>query len=139
MLRLYQDCYPANGRAGFWIETLKDLAISIPSEWRREICRDDNAIDYTGIADAFMCSVVVGTLLLGWGWMGASFALDLGVRAGNSIFWGSAAGFLFTLVTLATAVLVGVLGKFAAARSGVIDTTCSQFISYERTTARFSR
>jgi hypothetical protein len=139
MLRLHQDCYPANGRARFWIETLKDLAISVPSEWRREVCREDNEIDYTGIADAFMCTLVVGTLLLGWGWLGASVALEMGGLGGNGILRDSSAELLFTIMTLATAVLVGILGKFAAARSGVIDTTCSQLISYERTTAHFSR
>jgi len=130
MLRLYQDCCPASGRAGFWIETVKDLATSIPREWNREICRADSSIDYTGLADAIMCSIVVGSLLLSWGWMGARFARVLGVPE---------AGLLFAVVTVGTAVLVGVLAKFAAARSGVIDTTCSQLISYERTTVRFSR
>jgi hypothetical protein len=130
MLRLYQDCYPEGGGARFWIETLKDLSTSIPREWYREVCREDNSIDYTGLADAIMCSIVVGTLLLGWGLIGARFARVLGVPE---------AGLAFALVTIATAVLVGVLAKCAAARSGVIDTTCSQLMSYERTTVRFSR
>ena len=56
--------------AGFWIETVKDLATSVPREWHREVCREDNSIDYTGLADAIMCSLVVGTLLLGWGLAG---------------------------------------------------------------------
>jgi len=77
-----------------------------------------------------MCSLVVGTLLLSWGFMGARFARVLGVPE---------AGSLFALVTIATAVLVGVLAKCAAARSGVIDTTCSPLISYEKTTVRYSR
>jgi len=130
MLRLYQDCYPDTGSASFWIETVKDLATSIPREWHREFCREDNSIDYTGLADAVMCSIVVGTLLLGWGLVGAFFAHHFGVPE---------AGSLFAFVTIATAILVGVLAKFAAARSGVMDTTCSQLISYERTTVRFSR
>jgi hypothetical protein len=86
--------------------------------------------DYTGLADAVMCSFVVGTLLLGWGLVGAFFAHHFGVPE---------AGSLFAFVTIATAILVGVLAKFAAARSGVTDTTCFQLISYERTTVRFSR
>jgi hypothetical protein len=130
MVRLYLDCYPGNSSAGFWFDTVKDLATSIPREWHREFCRDDNSIDYTGLADAVMCSIVVGTLLLGWGLLGADFALHLGIPR---------AELLFPVVTVATAVLVGVLAKFAAARSGVIDTTCSQLISYERTTVHFSR
>jgi hypothetical protein len=130
MVRLYQDCYPETGSASFWLETVKDLATSIPREWHREFCREDNSIDYTGLADAVMCSIVVGTLLFGWGLLGACFALRVGVPE---------AGFLFAVVTIATAVLVGVLAKFAAARSGVIDTSCSPLISYERTTVRFSR
>ena len=130
MLRLYQDCYPEGGGAGFWLETVKDLAASIPREWHREFCREDNSIDYTGLADAVMCSIVVGTLLLGWGSLGACFVLRVAVPE---------AGSLFAFVTLVTAVLVGIIAKFAAARSGVMDTTCSQLISYERTTVRFSR
>jgi hypothetical protein len=130
MLRLYQDCYPDTVSASFWIETVKDLATSIPREWHREFCREDNSIDYTGLADAVMCSIVVGTLLLGWGLVGAFFAHHFGVPE---------AGSLFAFVTIATAILVGVLAKFAAARSGVTDTTCFQLISYERTTVRFSR
>ena len=138
MLHLYRDCYPDSGAARFWIETAKDLFISVPREWRREFCRDDSEIDYTGLADAFMCSVVVGTLLLGWGVLGATFARDLGVSAGDSIFLGPASETLFTFVTLAIAFLVGVLSTFAAARSGRIDTTCSQLITCEKTTARLS-
>jgi hypothetical protein len=130
MLRLYQDCYPETGSASFWIETVKDLATSIPREWHREFCREDNSIDYTGLADAVMCSIVVGTLLLGWGLVGGFFAHHYGVPE---------AGSLFAFVTIATAILVGVLAKFAAARSGVMDTTCSQLITYERTTVRLSR
>jgi hypothetical protein len=130
MLRLYQDCYPGNNRAGFWLETVKDLSTSIPREWHREFYREDNSIDYTGLADAAMCSIVVGTLLLGWGLLGACFALRVGVPE---------AGSLFAFVTIATAILVGIIAKYAAGRSGVIDTTCSPLISYERTTARFSR
>jgi hypothetical protein len=130
MLRLYQDCYPESGSAGFWIETMRDLATSVPREWHREFCREDNSIDYTGLADAAMCSIVVGTLLLGWGFLGACFVLRL--RAPE-------AGSLFAFVTLVTAVLVGIIAKYAAARSGVMDTTCSRLITYERTTVRFSR
>jgi hypothetical protein len=130
MLRLYQDCHPGTRSTGFWIETVKDLATSIPREWHREFCREDNSIDYTGLADAVMCSIVVGTLLLGWGWTGARFARVLGVPG---------AGISFALVTVATAILVGIIAKYAAARSGVMDTTCSQLITYKRTTAHYSR
>jgi len=130
MLRLYQDCYPECNGARFWIETVRDLATSIPREWHHEFCREDSSIDYTGLADAIMCSIVVGTLLLGWGMLGACVALRMEVPK---------AGVLFELVTIGTAVLVGIIAKYAAARSGVIDTTCSPLISYERTTVRFSR
>ena len=61
---------------------------------------------------------------------GARFARGLGVPE---------AGLLFAFVTIATAALVGVLAKCAAARSGVVDPKCSLHISYERTTVRFSR
>ena len=130
MLRLYQDCYPESNGARFWIETVRDLATSIPREWHHDFCREDSSIDYTGLADAVMCSIVVGTLLLGWGMLGACVALRMEVPK---------AGVLFELVTIGTAVLVGIIAKYAAARSGVIDTTCSPLISYERTTVRFSR
>jgi hypothetical protein len=130
MVKLYQDCYPESGAGGFWVETIRDLAISIPREWHREFYREDNSIDYTGLADAVMCSIVVGTLLLGWGSLGACFVLRVAVPEPGS---------LFAFVTLVTAVLVGIIAKYAAARSGVMDTTCSRLITYEKTTVRFSR
>ncbi|HLQ79038.1 MAG TPA: hypothetical protein VK210_16890 [Terriglobia bacterium] len=129
MLRLYRDCYPNSGPFRLWVETLKDIAVSVPREWRREFYRDDSAIDYTGLIDAFMCTVVAGTLLLGWGFMGATFVRHFGPSAGLS----------FIFATLAIASLVGVLSTFAAARSGRIDTSCSLLITCEKTTARFSR
>ena len=136
MIRFYRDCYPATGAAMLWGEALKDLFVSAPREWRREICREDSEIDYTGLADTFICSLVVGTLLLGWGVMGATFARNLEVMEGSRFFQGPAAGILFTLIMFATALLVGVLGTLVAARSGRVDSTSSKLINDEGTTAR---
>jgi hypothetical protein len=139
MIRLFHDCYPDSRAFGFWLDSLKDFLVSAPREWRREICRPDSAIDYTGLADAIMGSIVVGTLLLGWGVAGASFAINIGIISGKSIFWGPAAGVLFTALTLAFGAMVGVLSTWAATRSGRNDKTCSQFIISGKITARFSQ
>jgi len=136
MLRLFQDCYPESGVVAFWFQSITDLFISVPREWRREFLRPDSDIDYTGLADAIMVSIVAGTLLLGWGMAGASFAIEIGVISGKSIFWKPAAGVLFAVLTLGIGVMVGVLSTWAAARSGRIDKVCSQLITSGRITVR---
>jgi hypothetical protein len=136
MIRLFCDCYPESGVAGFWFQSLLDFLISVPREWRREFLRPDSDFDYTGLADAIMVSIVAGTLLLGWGMAGASFAIDIGMISRDDIFWRPATGVLFALLTLGIGALVGILSTWAAARSGRIDKRCSQLITSERITVR---
>jgi len=119
-----------------WLEVLKDCCAAVPREWRREIEREDGEIDYTGIADAFMVSLVVGTLLLGWGWAGATVTLGLNLEPG--IFGGPSTIVLAALVTLGMAVLVGIISVLAVTRRRT-DMKCSQLINYERITVRWSR
>ena len=71
MSQSFRDC--CRSEAGlasliaFWIRTLKDISFSVPLEWRREMERPDCQVDYTGLVDAFMITIVVGTNLIGWG------------------------------------------------------------------------
>jgi hypothetical protein len=60
-----------DGSLAFWLRTLGDLAISIPREWQREIADPDGDIDYPGLADSVMLSMVVGANLLGLSSMAA--------------------------------------------------------------------
>jgi len=136
MIRLFRECYPDSRVGRYWFDSLRDFFVSAPCEWRREICRPDRAIDYTGLADAIMCFIVVGTLLVGWGMAGASFAINIGVISSDSIFWRQAAASLFMALTLFIGAIVGVLSTWAATRSGRIDTTCSRLITSGRITAR---
>ena len=130
MIRLYRDCYPDMGPVALWVEALKDLTVSVPREWRREVDREDSEIDYTGLADAIMGTFVVGTLLLGWGWMGAAYVLKLGRVVQSS-------DFQFMVVMFVNALLVGGLSTFFAMRSNRIDTKCSLFINSEKHTVQF--
>src|SRR4051812_24857015 len=75
MTQIFADCF--EGLPQFWLRTIKDLCVSIPREWRRELTAPDSAIDFTGIVDAFMVSVVVGSNLIGWGWGAAAITLHL--------------------------------------------------------------
>ena len=136
MVRLFRDCYPESDIAGYWWSSLLDLVISVPREWRREFLRPDSNIDYTGLADAIMVSIVAGTLLLGWGMAGASFAIDIGIISGDDIFWKPTAGVIFAALTLGIGAGVGILSTWAAARSGRIDKLCSQPITSGRITVR---
>jgi hypothetical protein len=136
MIRLFRECYPDSRAGRYWLDSLKDFFVSAPREWRREVYRPDSAIDYTGLADATMCSIVVGTLLLGWGMAGASFAINIGIISRDSLFWRPAAASLFIALTLFIGAFVGVLSTWAATRSGRIDKTCSQLITSGRITAR---
>jgi hypothetical protein len=128
MLRLYQDCCPASGGKGYWFELLKDLVVSVPREWRHQLGRGYNRYtpDYTGILDTAVCSLIVGTLLLSWGLIGATYALEAGLQTGSILWSGSHKDILFPVVALATAMLVGTLGRYAASRGGRIETLCSQ-------------
>jgi hypothetical protein len=140
MLQLFRDCYPDAMPSAFWTETIKDFAVSIPREWRREIQREDSKIDYTALTDAVMVSSVVGPLLLWWGWIATVILLDLRPNAQSALLWNPAGIFLIVLATLAMACMVGVVSAMAAARTGRIDTTSwSKLANCEKSTARFSR
>lgn len=101
-----------------WPRTLEDLAFSLFREWRREIMREDSEVDYTGLVDAFMISVVVGRLLLGWGWMGATLALGLEVPRNIAASDGFGTPVAIILVTFLFAILVGVLSAMVVSRNG---------------------
>ena len=128
MLRLYQDCFPASGSRVYWFELLKDLAVSVPREWRRELGHRSTgyAFDYPGILDTAVCSLIVGSLLLSWGLIGATYALESGLQTGSTLWSGSHKDILFPVVALATTMIVGTLGRYAASRGGRIETLCSQ-------------
>ena len=110
MMQVFRDCCRDEPNLLIlWLRTLKDLALSLTREWRQEMILPDSEIDYPGLADSFMISVVVGTLLLGWGWAGATVALDL--RPPYNFLLAGA-------VTLAMAVAIGVLCAKIVARHG---------------------
>jgi hypothetical protein len=104
-----------------WTRTLKDVSLTIVREWHRETVREDSEVDFSGLADACSVGLVVGTLLLGWGWFGAQYAMDIGFRhnlhyAGSTL---TAAGILLGgIMTIATAVLVGLLSALIVAGKG---------------------
>jgi len=140
MVQFFRDCYPRAKKGSFWIETLRDIAISVPREWGREIRREDSEIDFTGLTDAVMVAGVAGPILLGLGWMTTVLLLSLDPHAQETLWWSSVGILLMVLSTLAMSCLVGVLSTMAAARTGRIDTTpWSKLGNYEKITARFSR
>jgi phosphatidylglycerophosphate synthase len=135
MIQLFRDSCKHGGFA-FWLLIFRDLVLSIPREWHREMQREDCELDYTGLADTISICCVVGTLLLSWGWMGSTVVLDLNASGGA----GNAGSFLLVAVVVcALAALVGVLSALVAARKGRIETLCSELSNYEKTTARYLR
>jgi hypothetical protein len=137
MIRLFRDCYPDSVlSASGWIP--EGFLVSAPREWRREtVVRTAPSI--TRDSPTPLCVPLLSGRCCWVGYGGASFAIDIGIISGKSIFWGPAAGVLFTAFTLAIGVMVGVLSTWAATRSGRIDKTCSQFITSGKITARFSQ
>jgi len=121
MLQIFQDCCRSEREAGrllfFCLQTLKDAALSIPAEWRREIERPDCELDYTGLADAFMITIVVGTNLIGWGGFGAAVVLHL-TLPGIMQYWSNAAALLIGIFTVPLAALIGALFALVVARLG---------------------
>jgi hypothetical protein len=126
MLQVFRDCCHLHGHSGalgtrtmFWLQTVGDLACSIALEWRREIVQQRN-IDYPGLADAIMVSIVVGTNLLVWGWTGASVALEVmtsGNPAANSPARTGGHGHLgLILFTVTLALLIGGISALVVAR-----------------------
>jgi hypothetical protein len=127
MMQFYRDCYPAAKPAVFWIDTLRDFAVSVPREWRREIQCGRTAIDSTLVVDVVMVSSVVCPLLLWWGWIATVVLLDLDPGAQDILLWSPAGIVLIAIATLAMACLVGILSAMAAGRVGRIDTaSCSK-------------
>jgi hypothetical protein len=122
MLQVFSDCY--DGSARTWLVTLKDLAVSIPREWRRELTAEDSAIDFTGIMDAIVVSIVVGSNLIGWGWLAAAFTLRLTTVSDllnpdfGSTSWYTIAMILMVVVTIAMAALIGMLSALIVGRIG---------------------
>ena len=86
-------------------------------EWRQEIERPQSEIDYTGLVDLFMVSVVVGTNLIGWGSFGAAIFLQSTLPSLME-YWPSTATTLICLVTLGFAGLFGTILAVIVARTG---------------------
>ena len=81
MMQIFHDCRLDSkddaGIAAFWWSTLKDLLFSLPREWRMEPSFWRREPDYTGRADLFMISIIVGTNLVGWSAVGPTFLVSL--------------------------------------------------------------
>jgi len=126
MIQIFRDCCRAERRSAgvvrLWVHILTDLAFSVPREWQLVMIRADRDLDYTGLADAFMIATVVGTNLIGWGWMAAAVVLN-GTLPGVMHYWNTAALILDTATTIAMAALIGVLSAVAVARAGRIRPT----------------
>lgn len=107
--QVLRDCYrTTQGRHR--LADLADLALSIPREWRREISRSDSEVDYTGLADSFSITAVVGTLLLAWGWTAANIAL------------GGPEGIVGAVIaTFVAAIIIGILCAAVVARKSRIE------------------
>jgi hypothetical protein len=108
MAQVFRDCCERERhRRAFrplfalWLRTLRDFLVSVVHEWQREITLPDSEIDYPGLADLFMITVVVGTNLLVWGWTAATVTLRLET-------WSSAAIGLTGIVTFVFAAAIGV-------------------------------
>ena len=114
MAQFFYDCRMsaiANRRAIalLWIRVVKDLAFSIPLEWQREVSSLKGDIDYTGLADSVMLSLVVGINALGLCWISIVFGIDPAVRHGVTDLLG--------VITLSLAILIGLLSAFAMIRN----------------------
>ena len=121
MIQIFRDC--VNDQHGvpslvFCVRMLMDLAFSLPREWRREVWSLDVNLDYTGLADAFMITVVVGTNLIGWGAAGAAFAVGL---TGIMEYSQSAATVLLGIMTVPIAAIIGILSAVIVARVSRVE------------------
>jgi hypothetical protein len=121
MAQIFRDCCRSEAEtgklSGLWLRTLKDLSLSVPTEWRREMERPDSEFDYTGLVDTFMITLVVGTNLIGWGCLGAAAMLHW-TLPGIMEYWNTAATILFGIVTLPMAGLIGTIFALLVARIG---------------------
>lgn len=123
MTHIFADCF--ENRAAFWLATCKDLAISLPREWHREWTAADSQIDYTGIVDFILVSVIVGSNLMGWGWLAAAMTLHVNASMGELLnpqltanYWYTIALSLLFVVTVAMAALIGILCAVVVGRMG---------------------
>ena len=127
MLQIFGDCLRVEHGAGLlllWVRTLADLAGSLPREWRNEFVVADGELDYTGMADAFMITIVAGTNLLCWGAAGS--ALAVGVTGGLFDYSRPVANVLLGLMTLPMAVIIGIVSALIVARVSRIE--CNRII-----------
>jgi len=124
MQQVFQDCCEMEiqrdgiiGLCRVWLRTLTDFSGSLGREWRRELVLIEPEIDYTGLADSFMVTVVVGTILLGWGWVAAAIVLNITIP---HIFeyYASLATILAVVVTISMAALIGIISALIVSRSG---------------------
>jgi len=122
MAQIFADCF--NG-PGFWVGTLKDFAISLPREWHREWTAPDSEIDFTGILDLVLVSIIVGSNLIGWGWLAAAVTLHINSSVGDLFnpqltanAWYTVALPLLVVVTIAMAALIGILCAVVVGRMG---------------------
>jgi hypothetical protein len=121
MLQIFGDCLRTEQGAGFvslWMRTLADLARSLSREWRNEFVMADGELDYTGIADAFMITIVAGTNLLGWGAAGSALAVGV---TGLFEYSQSAANVLLGLMTLPMAAFIGIVSALIVARVSRVE------------------
>ena len=81
------------------------------------MARPDSEVDYTGLVDAFMITMVVGTNLIGWGSFGAAVMLHL-TLPGITDYSISAATILVSIVTFPMAGLIGTIFALVVARIG---------------------
>jgi hypothetical protein len=124
MRQLFQDCCEIEsqrdsfiGLCRVWCRTLTDLSNSLGREWRRELILMEPEIDYTGLADSFIVTVIVGTILLGWGWVAAVIVLNI-TTPHIFEYYASLATILAVVVTISMAALIGILSALVVGRSG---------------------
>ncbi|MBI4475391.1 MAG: hypothetical protein HY646_22190 [Acidobacteria bacterium] len=126
MTQVFQDTWlETASRSGvieiamFWWRTLRDVASSVLEQWREDTSRFDSELDVSGLADAFMITIVVGTNLMVWGWTGA--VVTLGELHAGYGFWSIEAMTLTAIVAVSLAVLLGVLSTSLVARNPRIE------------------
>jgi hypothetical protein len=124
MQQVFRDCCECEiqhnsftGLCQVWLRTLSDFSGSLGNEWRRELVLVEPEIDYTGLADIFMVTVVVGTILLGWGWVAAVIVLNI-TTPHIFEYYASLATILAVVVTISMAALIGILSALVVGRSG---------------------
>ncbi len=121
MLQIFRDCLGDEQGVHlcrFWMRTLKDLVFSLTREWRRETVIGGGEVDYTGLADAFMITIVAGTNLLGWGAAGSVFAVRSLASTG---LFRSSANVLLGVLTLPMAALIGIACALIVARLSRVE------------------